>query len=305
MAHTQIRNPERHWIECLLNQGYSLRAVARALHRSPSSIHDELRRNRVRSTYDAAKANQKARVRRRNAKHQCLRGNDPRVRRFITAKLHERWSPEKIAGYLTQRCAYPITAKAIYKFVSVWCLESCLWRSWHTCKTPRQNWVRDPLKKSIETRPDADAGTWEADFIVSKRSTASLLVAVNRATRYAVVQQLPNRSYAQVSQAFKLLHETCHPRTLTVDNDLAFRGWRELERVVGCPLFFTHPYRSWEKPLVEQTNQLIRRFIPKGTNLRTVSQRTLNRLDRFLNHTPKQCLHFFTPYEKHYATFPN
>ena len=186
----------------------------------------------------------------------------------------------------------------------VWCLEGYLWHSWHKPKQPRQSWVTDPLKKRIEQRPNSK-DAWEADFVVSKRSLVSLLVAVNKTSRYTAVQRLVNRTYEQVSQAFQALRAQTRPDTLTVDNDIAFKGWRKLESIVGCPIYFTHPYRSWEKPLVEETNQLIRRFVPKGTNLKAVSDRTLRTIDRFLNHTPKQCLNFFTPYEKQYAINTN
>jgi len=216
---------------------------------------------------------------------------------LIKQRLVLRWSPERIAGWLSRQ-GYPISPKAVYKYIHSRGLEHLLWKP-KKRKKHAPAYVHD-YRKFTERKPVLVTGHWELDFVVCGQNTQCLLVAVDRYSRFTRVQKLPDRTKHAVMQALTVLacHATIH--TVTTDNDIAFSCWRELEQRFGFTMYFTHPYRSWEKPLVEQTNQLIRRFIPKGTNLRTVSNRTLATLDRFLNHTPKQCLNYNTAYETHY-----
>ena len=86
-------------------------------------------------------------------------------------------------------------------------------------------------------------------------------------------------------------------KTMTTDNDLLFERHKELERLLKIKIYFCHPYHSWEKGLVENTNRWIRQFIPKKTNLQLISKEYLKTIEDWFNHTPRQCLEGRTAYE--------
>jgi IS30 family transposase len=277
------------------NQGYSIRKIAKALSRSISSISDELNQKQVKGIYLAKKAHLKTYQRRYWSKYQCFKGLE--YQSLIQDKLTLRWSPERISGYL-KRQGNPISAKAIYKFCHSRYLERYLWKPKKT-KHKKAAYLRDYRKFAIR-EPIFETGHLEVDFVVSSANTQCLLVAVDRYSRLTVVLKLENRNKETIIQTFELLKQRIRITDVITDNDIAFSCWGELEKKFGLEIFFTQPYRSWEKPLVEQTNKLIRQFIPKKTNLRLVSQRKLQQVHQFLNQTPRQCLNYLTAYEKHF-----
>jgi IS30 family transposase len=100
-----------------------------------------------------------------------------------------------------------------------------------------------------------------------------------------------------VSRAFGSIFNGITVKTLTLDNDLAFRHWRELEMLLATDIYFTHPYCSWEKGLVENTNRWIRLFVPKQVDIAKISETSIADALRYLNEIPRQCLGFKTTTE--------
>ncbi len=287
---------ERVKIELMKNQGCSARRIAASLNRSPSSISNELNKKKVKDEYIAKKAHLKTYQRRYWSKYQCFKGL--RYQSVIEEKLALRWSPERISGYM-RRQGIVISTKAIYKFCHSRCLERYLWKP-RKSKQRKAKYLTDYRKFAVR-EPIFDTGHLEVDFVVSSSNTQCLLVSVDRYSRLTMVLKLENRNKETIIRAFQLLKQKIRITDVTTDNDIAFICWKELETRFGFQIFFTHPYRSWEKPLVEETNKLIRQFIPKKTNLRLISNRKLRQIDQFLNQTPRQCLNYLTAYEKHYA----
>lgn len=286
---------ERVRIELLKNRRISIKEISRILGRSPGCIHYELRKKRVKGEYSCKKAQQVSYRKRYWSKYQSFKALD--YENFIREKLVLRWSPEKISGLL-RRNNILVSAKAIYKYVDSRRLEHCLWKPKRK-KQRKASYLHD-YRKFTENKPVFSTGYYEMDFIVCSQNTRCLLVLVDRHSRLTLVLKLEDRTKQSIFHAFEILKKKVKIKEITTDNDIAFSCWRELEKQFSLKIFFTHPYRSWEKPLVEETNQLIRRFIPKKTNLRLVSQRKLSEVDQFLNHAPRQCLNYLTCYEKHY-----
>lgn len=290
---------ERVILGMLLGQGESLRSIGRVLGRSPNTISYELRKKKVKGEYGVKKAQAKTYLKRYLSKRGCMKlAIDSNLQDYVVQRLKNGWSPERISGYL-KRFGVSLSKKAIYKFVDSRCLERHLFLRGKKRKKKGSHWKkRDDGRRYIESRPILDgSGHLEADFIVSKWSTTSLLVVVDRYARVTRIRKLPNRKHATVLRAFSLVLQDFKVKTLTLDNDIAFQNWRQLERVLGTPIYFCHPYHSWEKGLVENTNRWIRVFVPKKRDLATVTDNECRSIEDYLNNTPRQCLNYLSAYE--------
>jgi len=297
---------ERFTIEKLWSADVAIREIATFLGRSPNTISRELNRNIVKGAYEAKKAQLKVNQRRWRAKRQCLKvALDSFLVNFVEAKLEKKWTPKQISGHLGEELNISCSAKAIYKYIEHRGLEYRLFWRWNTKKGgPRRkkHKVCNDGRKYIDTRPTTtnQVGHYEADFIVSKYSSYVLLVATDRLTKHSMVHKLPNRKRLTISQAFSEMFSRISVKSITTDNDIAFTHWRELETIIQAPIYFCHPYHSWEKGLVENTNRWIRCFVPKRRDIASVTQEDLNEIHAFLNDRPRECLGFKIPSVYHY-----
>jgi transposase, IS30 family len=298
----QLSYEERITIATLRERGESVRSIARVLGRSPNTVSRELREKQVKRTYTPKKAQHKTYWRRYRATRDCMKVAMSReLTRLVRETLPLGWSPERIAGY-ARRQELPVSKKAVYKYVESRCLERYLFWKRHKKRSGRkrgQSLPADRAKRQIEARPPlSGSGHFELDFIVSKRSGAVLLVAVDRWTRYAVVKLLERKTHQLVLGALADIADRHGVKTITTDNDIVFRDWQTMEaELPGVRFFFCRPYRSWEKGLVENTNRWIRCFVPKRTDLATVSDEDIRSIGSYLNDVPRQCLGFRTARE--------
>ena len=306
---THFSYEERVKIEAYLGDGLSLRAIAKKLCRPKTSVTDEVRRNTVKGEYHAKKAELKTYQRYWHARHQHLKiVMHKGLRTFVDEKLKRFWSPEGIAGRLTyvERGLPALGKDAVYAYIGSAYggpLEPYLWYRGKKKKShiPRSNLAN---RTFIDNRPKSVGlrrffGDWEADFIVSgKRGSGALLVLVERKSRYVVIVKLLDRKVATINFVLeRLVGAQLHVRSVTIDNDVCFRHHPEMSKILGAPIFFCHPYHSWEKGQVEKMNQMIRRFIPKGTNIAKVPERKIAWVQDILNGRPYKCLGFYTPAE--------
>lgn len=290
---------ERFVIERMLSLGIALRYIARVLGRSPNTISSEIKRNMVNGEYVADKASHKSYVKRKCSKNQCLKvAMDTFLAHFVTEKLKILWSPKQISGYL-KLCGIRVSAKAIYKFADKRALDHLLFWSWNKKKSGRKQYsYKQPKddRKYIDERPVLnELGHFELDFIVSKHNSFVLLVVVDRLSKYTKVVVLPNRKRATVNSAFSSVFSGVLVKSITTDNDIAFSHWKELETLINAPIYFTHPYHSWEKGLVENTNRWIRCFVPKRRDIETVTKEDLDKIHSFLNDRPREVIGFRFP----------
>jgi len=300
---------ERVKIETYLADGLGIRAIARKIERPRSSVSDEIRRNTVKGAYRAEKAKMKTYQRYWRARHQHLKvAMHDGLRKFVREKLKRFWSPEGIAGRLTHiEKELPSLGKdAVYAFVRSPYGGPLGKYLWYRGKKKKPHIPRSNLKDRIfiDDRPKSVGlrrffGDWEADFIVSgKRGSGALLVLVERKSRYVIIVKLLDRKVATINFVLEqLVGYQLHVRSVTIDNDVCFRHHPQMSAILGAPIFFCHPYHSWEKGQVEKMNQMIRRFIPKGTNIAKVSEKKIAWVQDILNGRPYQCLQFYTPAE--------
>lgn len=291
---------ERFFIEKLFVSGVRLREIARFLLRSPNTISREINKNTVAGLYLAEKANHRAYFKRWRSKRQCLKvAMDQFLCRFVEKKLREKWSPEQISGYLKAEMGIKCSAKCIYKFATKRSLDHLLFWGWNNMKQCRKRYAWKTPKdgrKYIEERPEVlTSGHLELDFVVSRNSTWSFLVATDRFSMLSFVEKIPNRKRATVMDALSRMFGGVTVQSITTDNDIAFVNWREIETLLNTQVYFTHPYHFWEKGLVENTNRWIRCFVPKRRDIGSVSEEEMKEILSFLNDRPRECIGFRVP----------
>ncbi len=311
MGYTHIGESERRRIERLTTSGWGVRGIAKVLGRGVGTLSEEIRKNSVHGVYVAKKAEHKAYVRRKYSKQQCLKVvNNIDLRRYVEEKLKEEWSPELIAGRIRKidRHLPRVSPKAIYAFVySVYGrpFEQFLYSKMVKRKggpTRGKKAVMDG-RTSIEKRPKSvekrkEFGHVEGDFIESgKDGTGSLLVLVERKTRYPFVVYCADRTASAVNALIFTLLRAMPLKSLTLDNDVSFKKHQALSELIGAVVFFCHPYTSSEKGTVENRNRAIRRTVPKRTDLSQVSEETIRMIETKLRNRPMKCLGYRTPQE--------
>jgi IS30 family transposase len=160
-------------------------------------------------------------------------------------------------------------------------------------------------KRSIEQRPkEADKrqrlGDWEGDTMVGKGRRGFLVTCVDRASRYLIARKVHACAAEPVAQQ---LQQTLgrlpaeKRQSLTLDNGREFARPLELERKLHVPIYFAHPYHAWERGTNENTNGLLRQYLPKGTDLTQLTPEQLRSCVHALNHRPRKCLDFQSPFE--------
>jgi transposase, IS30 family len=309
-TYEHVSESERRRIERLRDAGKSLRTIAQRLGRSVSTISDEVANGTVRGVYDARKANHKAYVRRWRSKRDCLKVvMDAPLKAYVEERLREEWSPELISGRLKkQQNELPYAStKAVYKFVySVHgrTLEHFLYSKSVKKKggPKREQIIWKDGRVSIEQRPKKvllrkEFGHFEGDFIESgKDGVGSLLVLVERKTRYPFLRYCDDRSTKAVNALIADMLREAFVRTITFDNDISLQKHKELSALVSVDVFFCHPQSPHEKGSVENRNKAIRRYVPKRSDI-SQYQNKLKAIEEKLRTRPMKCLNFKTPEE--------
>jgi len=302
-----LQKEERFCIEKMLKQEKSFSEIGRTLGRGLSTVSEEVNANEGRENYSAKRADHKAYLKQYWKKKNCNKvAMDGHLTRFVEKNLAKGWSPETISCRLDIQSGLPYASrKSIRKFIKRRSgLERYLFWNRTNLKSGRKRsktkFLNDPDRKFIDLRPLTalyEYGHWEGDFIVSKHNSWVLLVLVEKYSKTILLALLPNRKNDSVNKMIASLLKNRIVKTLTLDNDIAFLKWKKLEALLRAQIYFCHPYHSWEKGLVENTNRWIRVFIPKKTNLQLISTEELKAIEDWFNHTPKQCLEGRTAYE--------
>lgn len=302
---------ERQKIEQCLNAKKSMRFIAGKLDRSISCISDEIKENSIYGVYNARKAQHKAYVKRLYSKIQSMKvAKDPDLREFVESNIKDDQSPEGISGRLknVEKNILYASAKAIYKFVYSPYGRQIEGHLYHNavkkkCGPKKGKKVELDGRTSIEQRPEEvtkrlEFGHYEGDFIVSgKDGHGSLLVLVERKTRYPFLMYLENRDVKTVNRAIAKLLSGVPVLSLTLDNDISFQKHKELAEIIQATIFFCHPYASYEKGTVENRNKAIRRYVQKSTNLSKYSQTHFSMVEEKLRTRFMECLGYKTPKE--------
>jgi transposase, IS30 family len=314
VGYQQLTTRERYLIVEHKSMGWSLREIGKALCRSASTISRELKRNADRSDgrYRVEKADSYARARRwRSRQGSHFKAEE-------VAQVHmlmgRKWSPEQVSGRLRKKGKLRIGTSTIYRWLAKdkarggmsWLQTRQLSRRYRKGYRVRDLRGRMSGKRRLSERPRKandrrEAGHIEGDTVMGKDGRHCLLTLVDRKTRRTRIVKLPARQAAEVNKA--LIREVkagrVQMKSLTLDNGTEFHGFKELEAKLGIKVYFAQPYHSWERGTNENTNGLIRQYLPKGSCFKGLTQQRCNEIERELNDRPRKVLGFSTPNEAH------
>lgn len=314
----QLTLQEREKIFALRARGKTATDIAEILGRNKSTISRELRRNRAPTynRYSAHSANKRATLRIGRRGRKLKLANKPLRQYVIKMLLKEQWSPEIIANQLVKMFpGHQVSHETIYKFIynakNPKRRELIKTLTRQHCKRKRRGYSRKhckahiPLRRSIKERPvqaqdRQQAGHWEADTMVSRKSLAAVGVILERKARYVKLAKLKRKSARLLRSAInrRLGRIPRHlRRTITYDNGSENAEHLLVNKRLGTESFFCEPYHSYEKGSVEQVIGLLRRWLPKGCDLSQVSSQQLKKIEKRINARPRKCLQYLTPSE--------
>lgn len=298
-------------------EGRSLRAMARELGRSVSTISREVARHGARGGYDALAAQRGYHRRRRRGQRKWAPGTP--LWTPVVMDLYRGWSPEQIAGRRkamhpdepTQRVSHETIYLALYALPRGELRKALLaqLRQGHATRRRRSRGQdrRGGLKNmtSIHDRPAEVAdrrvpGHWEGDLIKGAGNRSAVGTLVERTSRYVILARMDGTDAEAALEAFSRKFRRipmCVRKSLTYDQGKEMARHEELARRVCIQVYFADPHSPWQRPSNENANGLIREYLPKGMDLSHVSQAELNALAKRLNDRPRKVLGFATPAE--------
>lgn len=316
MPYTHLTPTDRGQIQAFLEEARGVNYIADMLGRHPSTISRELQRNRTRGKYDAQKAQRRYEERRMACR--------PRKRleylplwAHVFDKIPGKWTPEQIAGRLP--LDYPdeprmrISHEALYQNIYADHRMHCLIKDLPQARPKRRKRGQGktrrgpsiPDRVGIEHRPEqantrSRHGDWEGDTIVGAQQHGFILTLAERKSLLARLHKCDTKQADEVAQAVidSLLDmPVSWVKTITFDNGTEFAAHRTMSQVLPASIYFAAPYASYQRGTNENTNGLIRRFLPKGTDFRNVTQHHLDQIADDLNNRPRKKLGYRTPNE--------
>jgi IS30 family transposase len=311
---------EREEISRAIVAGSSIRSIATALGRAPSTISRELRRNGGLGSYRASSADQAAWDRAHRPKV-CKLVQNRALAHAVASKLRLEWSPEQIAGWLKRTYPddgnYQVSHETIYRSLFIQArgalkkeLLAHLRRTrgmrrsrHHTQKTSTHGRIVDAV--SISERPAgvedrAVPGHWEGDLLNGSKNS-QIATLVERQSRYVMLAKVNGKDTetvvsALIKHAQKLPHELY--QSLTWDRGKEMAAHKRFTLATDIKVYFCDPQSPWQRGSNENTNGLLRQYLPKGIDLSTYSQARLNAIARRLNERPRKTLDYETPAER-------
>jgi IS30 family transposase len=307
----RFSSDERVELDRLHTAEKSVPEIAGVMKRSKNTIRGELARC-PKGYYNPIKADKQAHRRRHKEKGGRLT-RDIEAGALVIEKLRAGLTPERISGWLRRvEHRFQISTDAIYSFVRSKLgiklgLHKLLPRYWkHRRKGKAKPAGKSliPNRRAISERPLAvedrlEFGHWEADTVIGRRSTGgAILTIVERRSRYYAAYKIASTKKEDVTRALKafLTQFAGFVKTITFDNGLEFAGHAELH-AFGVETFFAEPYSSWQRATNENCNGLLRRFIPKGADLRLFTEQDVLDAAASINSWPKKCLEYAAPSE--------
>ena len=317
----RLQPEERIVIQTLLNEKRSITYIAERLGRNRSSVHKEVKKWVVnpKDTYNAELAQFCADDDYRNKRNLDKINSHPQLKKFVYTRLRQKDSPEQIAGRLKE--LFPddpvmsISHEAIYQHIyrkrqSKLGKELIALLPYSHSKR-RQNRKGGKNKnrikdiKRIDLRPRhielrQEVGHWESDLVVGREHKSAITTIVERKTRFVYIIPVQSKHTKIVTKAIATTMKKLNPefrKTMTHDNGTEMANHKWLTNKTGMEIYFANPYSSWERGTNENTNGLIRRFFPKGTDFSTITKKQLMSAQNNLNNRPRKVLGYKTPNE--------
>ena len=309
MKYHQLTAEERYMLAALLWQGHNYSEIARQLGRHRSTVMREVRRNLCNDGgYRAAKAIRRTQARRHQARRKWHFADHHW--QMVISLLRLEWSPRQISGWLARHRVFSISHETIYRFIwydrfyggTLYLHLRQAGKKWR--KRYRSVDLRGvmPGKRHISERPRgaehrSRVGHWEIDTVIGDRDQHCIVTLVERKTAYTLIGKLKARTTDELNRrVVQLLQgQRRTVRTITADNGTEFHQFREIETRTGARFYFATPHHSWERGLNENTNGLIRQYLPKGQSMAHLTQADCDAIAHRLNTRPRERLGFLTP----------
>ena len=307
-AYAQLTQGQRYQIHAFMKAGFTQQAIAKDIRVHKSTISREIHRNQGLRGYRPKQAHERARMR---------RYEKPITRIPLTtwvlvdARIRQDWSPEQISGRLLMEQGISISHEWIYLHIYRDKRQGGDLHKHLRCQKKRRKRYgkqdrrgRIPNRVSIDERPPvvdekSRIGDWEGDTIIGKGHQGVVATLVERKTKYTVLAKSKTKHARPVRRSIKqaLAPHQNQVLTITYDNGLEFAEHQKMAQTLSADIYFAHPYSSWERGLNENTNGLIRQYLPKSRSLNNVTEKQLHTIMDQLNHRPRKTLGFNTPYE--------
>lgn len=301
MSYQHLSETERYQINSMLRQHISIARIAVDLQRSETTIRREIKRNSGKRGYRAKQAHRLCQERSLNSRN--ARQVDQATWMQVEDLIAEQLSPEQVCSQVTG-----VSTESIYQYIYA---EPTGWLKAHLrCQKQRRKRYASarsrrgqiPNRKGIELRPVSAAlarviGHWEGDTIIGCNHKMAIVSLVEKKSKLTRLRRVKNKTAdlvcAAMIEAFEPIKVAV--KTVTTDNGKEFALHELLDQTLGCDSFFADPYASWQRGLNENTNGLVRQYIPKSRSLESVTDEELQMIEDKLNNRPRKCLGFQTP----------
>ena len=303
----QLTQEQRYQIYALKKAGHGQMEIANIVDVHKSTISRELCRNRGQRGYRPRQAHKFALARRQQT-HKRLQ---PQTWQLIAEKLRADWSPEQISGWMRRNEREKVSHEWIYQYVLNDKRAGGDLHMHLRCQKKRRKRYGSyerrgklPNRVSIDERPDVvdqrqRIGDWEVDTMLGLGRQQAVVTLNERKSRLALLQKVERRSADHVAQAIleQLRPFADDAHTLTADNGKEFAQHETVAAELDLDFYFAHPYASWERGANENMNGLVRQYLPKQSDFTNVSQADLETIMDKLNHRPRKCLDFRSPFQ--------
>jgi IS30 family transposase len=268
-------------------------------------------RNSASDGYWPAQAHERSQARRRD-RPRTRKMDDPELNQYVRSRLVKNWSPEQIAGRRRHEQPHERTACVSHETIYRWIKNSA--QRLHWAQFLRRGGRRSdleargkiPRRVELADRPDvvrerSRYGDWEGDTIVGARRRGGLVSLVERRSGYLLLGKVPRLKATPVRRAIQrqvAALPTSLKHTLTLDNGKEFAEHEPLAKRTGLAIYFAQPYCAWQRGTNENTNGLVRQFLPKGTDFSYLRHHRIQQIQDLLNHRPRERLDWRTPHEE-------
>jgi len=317
MKKAHLTQAQRYTISVMYRQKCSQKMIAEAIGKDKSVISRELKRNvnsHGRYTFEHAQDMADLRKERMKKPRKLHR----RLKQKIIDLIKQGWSPQQIVGRQKLESQEVVCHETIYKIIredkaNGGTLYKYTRHKLKHRKRPVNKHIPIKNRISIDLRPKiVDTkerfGDWEIDTIVGENNRGAIVTLVERQTAFMMMEKLENGKNAKELAKVVIRMLTGYLKdvhTITGDNGTEFADHQTIARKLKTQFFFTHPYSAWEKGLIENTNKLIRQYIPKRTNFNLITNQKIKEIQYEINNRPRQNLNFYSPKEKFFLSLHN
>lgn len=313
MAKKHLTPEERVEISRLFKARIPKRQIAKLLGRAESTITREFQRNTImrrfsgRREYCPIAAQHQTEQRLHQPRPKKM--DRPEIREYVCERIRKYWSPDEVAGRM--KVDFPdnpslrISHETIYRAIRGCDHPRPLQRCLRRYKVRKHRKTQRPEAQRIESRPaEIDrrerVGDWEGDTIVGANHSGGVLSLVERKTGYTILAKVDRLQAKLVAN--KIVRRLqrlpgSQRRSATFDNGKEFAAHERLRKTLNLAIYFANPRSPWQRGTNENTNGLVRQFLPKGTDFRTLTHRTLSLIQTLLNERPRKRLGYKTPQE--------